>query len=807
MDKSRIKLNLLFVLLFVACLLPGVNSRAAVRLNKKKVTIVKGETVKLKVKGTKKKVKWSSSNKYVASVNKNGLVRGKKGGYTAKITAKVKKKKYKCAVKVVNVTCDAVVTATTSGALIAGESKSILDFSLSRKVKTLEVGVYNAKTGSEVNYFELDSGKSGRVEWDLKQSNGEYVSQGKFYYIIYASGCEFETESFEVKEIELTCNTTLSTSDGGELICMKDTSQSVLEITLSKVVEKMIINVYNSKDKIVRSYSYGNVSYGKVVWDLKDDDGSYVSAGEYYYGVVISDKKFTSQRFSIIDLNNMELTCETNISTLDGGDLIVGMEGCKSVLDITLSVKVNNLTVDVCDAIGNVIKTFTLAPGNTGRVEWDLKNAAGESVGVGEYYYVVHVLGKKFSSDYFGIFDGSDFASGTGSAQNPYEVTNYEQLKKIIYHGSCHFIQTCDIDVNFENYNSLFSEDVPFTGTYDGGNYSIKNIVVNTTGADYIGLFSAIGETGVVKNLKVEECTFIAYCYVGAIAGTNGGTISNCTVTNVDVQGKNHVAGICGENTGTISNCTITNVDVQGNTNYAAGICGENTGVVDGCSVSDGVLITVKGGYAGGIVAFNGEAGKVTNCMVNNSEVVYEEAAIGDFGAGGIAGKNMGTMQNCTVTNNTVKVVLLYTITSWNVYLKSAGLAGDNRGTINTCTVSGNTILCSAFFGGSSSKEICYIYLGAATGYNTGIISNITITDNEFDGKYSRTAGTIYLECGGVTGYNSGSVSSNDVTSQQYNYSGTIITQYEGSIIGYNDGTCSRNVTDNGTLNQVGGPN
>ncbi len=786
MDKSRQKMNFLFIILFVACLLPSVHSRAAVRLNKKKVTIVQGETVKLKVKGTKKKVKWSSSNKYVATVNKNGLVKGKKGGYIAKITAKVKKKKYKCTVKVVNVTCDATVTATatTGGALIVGESKSILDFSLSRKVKKLQVGVYNAKTYSKVNNFELDAGDSGYVEWDLKQYNGKYVSPGEFYYIIYASGCEFVTEPFEVKEIELTCNTTLSTSDGGELIYKKDTSKSVLEITLSKKVEEMRIDVCNSKDKIVRSYSYGNVSYGKVVWDLKDSDGYYVPAGEYYYVVMISDKKFTSQCFSIIDLVNVELTCETNISTLDGGDLIVGMEGCKSVLDITLSVKVSNLTVDVCDAVGNVIKTFTLDTGSTGRVEWDLTNEAGEKVGIGEYYYVVHALGKKFSSDYFAIFDGSDFTSGTGSAQNPYEVTNYEQLKKIIYHENCHFIQTCDIDVNFENYNSLFSEDVPFTGTYDGGNYSIKNIVVNATDADYIGLFSAIGETGVVKNLKIEECSFLACCYVGAIAGTNAGTISNCS---------------------------ITNVDIQGNTNYAAGICGENTGIVDNCSVSDDVVITVKNGYAGGITALNEEVGKITNCTVNSSEVIFEESVDrGYYGAGGIAGENLGMMQNCTVTNNVVKVEhLYYDESSNNVYLKSGGLAGNNSGTINTCTVSGNTILCSANYEGYLTNYGCYIYLGAATGYNTGIISNITITDNVFGGKFLRANSwdKIYLDCGGVTGYNSGSVSSNDVTGQQYNYDGTVSTKYVGSIIGYNDGTCSRNVTDNGTFNQVGGPN
>ncbi len=52
---------------------------------------------KLKLKGTKKKPKWSSSKKSVATVNKKGWIYTKKKGTTI-ITAKLGKKKYKCKV-------------------------------------------------------------------------------------------------------------------------------------------------------------------------------------------------------------------------------------------------------------------------------------------------------------------------------------------------------------------------------------------------------------------------------------------------------------------------------------------------------------------------------------------------------------------------------------------------------------------------------------------------------------------------------------------------------------------------------------
>ena len=55
----------------------------------------------MKVKGTKKKPKWSSSKKSVATVSSKGKVVAKKAG-SATITAKIGKKKYKCKVTVKN---------------------------------------------------------------------------------------------------------------------------------------------------------------------------------------------------------------------------------------------------------------------------------------------------------------------------------------------------------------------------------------------------------------------------------------------------------------------------------------------------------------------------------------------------------------------------------------------------------------------------------------------------------------------------------------------------------------------------------
>jgi hypothetical protein len=76
-----------------------VQAATKIKLNKTKATLYVGDSVKLKVSGTKKKVTWKSSSKSVATVSSKGVVKAKKQGSTT-ITATVSKKKYTCKVTV-----------------------------------------------------------------------------------------------------------------------------------------------------------------------------------------------------------------------------------------------------------------------------------------------------------------------------------------------------------------------------------------------------------------------------------------------------------------------------------------------------------------------------------------------------------------------------------------------------------------------------------------------------------------------------------------------------------------------------------
>ena len=103
MKKKHILI--IFTMVLMGMLVPLLSTKnvqaATPKLSKKSISMYARNTKKLYVKNNrqKKKVKWSSSNKAVVTVSKNGTVKAKKVG-KATVTAKVGKKKLRCKVTV-----------------------------------------------------------------------------------------------------------------------------------------------------------------------------------------------------------------------------------------------------------------------------------------------------------------------------------------------------------------------------------------------------------------------------------------------------------------------------------------------------------------------------------------------------------------------------------------------------------------------------------------------------------------------------------------------------------------------------------
>jgi hypothetical protein len=178
--------------------------------------------------------------------------------------------------------------------------------------------------------------------------------------------------------------------------------------------------------------------------------------------------------------------------------------------------------------------------------------------------------------------------------------------------------------------------DPPFTGTFDGQGYEIRDLFINLPGIGYVGLFSIVGEGGRIENIGVVNADVTSNAYIGGLVGANAGTVSNSystgsltsflwvgglvgfnleegTVSNSystgSVHSDNGAGGLLGGNVGTVSNSYSTSsVTGEGG---VGGLVGANTGTVSN-SYSTG-SVTSGGNYVGGLVGDNQEEGTVSN--------------------------------------------------------------------------------------------------------------------------------------------------------------------------------------------------
>ena len=243
---------------------------------------------------------------------------------------------------------------------------------------------------------------------------------------------------------------------------------------------------------------------------------------------------------------------------------------------------------------------------------------------------------------------------GKGTAENPYEIRNVNDLKLlaekvngnetansgVTYEGK-HFKLTADIDLKNEEWTPigtmLVEEGRPFQGTFDGGGHQITKLKI--TGGSYAGLFGYT-EGAVIKSCNVTG-EVNGYNCTGGIVGyaTDNTHILNCSFQgNVEGDGEER-GGIVGSTSGgcEVSGCFVTGT-VTGD-REVGGIAGTGVGTIKNCYALANV--TATGVNAGGI------AGKAYNCTIENC--YYSGDVLAKNYAGGIAGYVSGakTIKNC----------------------------------------------------------------------------------------------------------------------------------------------------------------
>ncbi|MDA3884512.1 MAG: hypothetical protein PF638_02855 [Candidatus Delongbacteria bacterium] len=228
----------------------------------------------------------------------------------------------------------------------------------------------------------------------------------------------------------------------------------------------------------------------------------------------------------------------------------------------------------------------------------------------------------------------SQFAGGSGTVVDPYQVSTAEQLSDVRDFRGSNFIQTNDIDLGVSPWNEgegwepIGIESHVFGGYYNGNNYQIKNLTINRPEQDFIGLFGFCVDLS-LENIELININIIGRNSVGGLIGYGfGPTNGNCYLSGI-ISGVSEVGGIVGTTDGyySIMNC-YTVVDVSGT---------NNVGGLVGISISNGYIYIHKS-YAIGNVSGDENVGGLVGCD-ETTNVVFSywntETSGQDTSAGG----------------------------------------------------------------------------------------------------------------------------------------------------------------------------
>ncbi len=201
--------------------------------------------------------------------------------------------------------------------------------------------------------------------------------------------------------------------------------------------------------------------------------------------------------------------------------------------------------------------------------------------------------------------------------------------------------------------------DNQYTGTFDGGNYTITGLTM--TGSDeYAGLFGYIGSGGTVKNVKLEDVQIESdnqYGCVGGVAGNSDGNIENCSVSG-SVSSRCTAGGVVGQQFGGSITLCGSSATVKG-TGEVGGVAGktDNSATLTACYATGNVTFeraSTINTFAGGVVGFNGTGSILTACYATGN-VTGTGTGTGSCYVGGVTGDNAsGTLTACYHAKGTV---------------------------------------------------------------------------------------------------------------------------------------------------------
>lgn len=305
---------------------------------------------------------------------------------------------------------------------------------------------------------------------------------------------------------------------------------------------------------------------------------------------------------------------------------------------------------------------------------------------------------------------------------------------------------------------------------------------VYATNGEAGGIAGNNNKDALIENVQVKANVTAANGTAGGVTATNFGIIgqetgleNNSSVSGCTITGTSESIGaIAAYNR---AGATIRNVKLAANANVQfstpavtiGGLAGMNEGTVTGCQVENGALALNDGLRAGtNTVTLGGAVGRTTaDGKVSSTDVRLDLTQNLDkyTNLGGVAGKNDGTLKQCTYSGTMggdAGADGLVSVGARSTGSTVGGIAGLNNSTITGC-------------------EVKYIKLQVSG------ISNITTTQTA-DEKLASAS-----HVGGIAGRNNDEIANSYVaTESSISGAGSIITArygFVGGVAGSNNGT------------------
>ena len=279
--------------------------------------------------------------------------------------------------------------------------------------------------------------------------------------------------------------------------------------------------------------------------------------------------------------------------------------------------------------------------------------SCGKKTGEGETQVLIRDEKDMTPEELYGHIDQTQLTDGV------YKIWNQEGVKNMSAHPDADFEILCNVDMQGATLQPLGTPSAPFTGTLQGGEFTVSNFSVTPKE----GVLGFVGvNKGEIRGLKLDAVTMTAdetTQFVGALAAINEGQlIRSYAVGTIDatrVAADAVCGGAIGKNTGSYTNgshdmdLTVTTTEKT----VVGGIVGATKGGNISFIQSNGQLKVTGGATQVGLLAGALEETSITDCVF-----MGETNSLNDKLFVNLAGSGDETfITNCAWRDNTPVII------------------------------------------------------------------------------------------------------------------------------------------------------